>query len=389
VLTSTQACLLVGNALQAYVTGYSSISGLGLDSAGNAYVSAAGSNALLYLTNTRTAISGMALLTTSTLSTPYQLSVDPRPAYGYVYISNWGAGTISRYINQTRTIATFVSCPTYPAASVVDTSGNLFVYMYSTNYIYQYSSAGGLMSSSYGGTSFSCNNYCGMAIDSNNVLYFVSSYGNPSYLTTIGDSGNGQLAVNYRTTLPYYARGLAIGPLNTLFAIDYAYSAINTVGASGVLSANLVTGVFSTPTGIAIDAYGAVWVTDIGNNYVWRVLMSCAQPTAPPPRARPAWCRRRRVRRPRRLLRRLCGRWWRAATPARRCRAWPRTPPATCSTCSPTSTPRSNWRRRRRRCRGSAACRRPTWWRPTRCPAACTSTTTATMPWRAPRLRAW
>ena len=177
-----------------------------------------------------------------------------------------------------------------PSGAAVDSFGNVFIADFSNNQIREitpegvvttpYGSPAGTAGSANGqGNSATFNQPNGIAVDSSNNLYVADS-GNNEIRKIIASSGQViTLASGFNTPL-----AVALDSLGNVYVADTnneiirKISTVGTVstiagqtGVSGYANGTGTAALFNTPTGIAVDSAGNVYVADL-DNYVIRKI---------------------------------------------------------------------------------------------------------------------
>lgn len=246
--------------------------GVAVDATGNVYVADAGNNVIRSITPagvvstfSGTGVAGASNTADSvSFNSPLSVAVD---ATGNVYVADYGndlirkitpAGVVSTLAgsgaagadNATGTAATF----NLPESIAVDATGNLYVADNGNNLIRKITPDGivttlagsGTRGSANGtGTAASFNSPFGVAVDASGSVY-------------VADSGNNLI----RKITP-------AGVVSTLAGS----------GAKGTINSNGTSASFSTPSGVAVDTQGNVYVADENNNLIREITPSGAVTT--------------------------------------------------------------------------------------------------------------
>ena len=192
----------------------------------------------------------------------------------------------------------------YPRAVAVDASNNVWAGVYNDQFLYNIDGETGQILGSINVAGTSTNPY-GALIDGNGTLW-VSSWSSPWVLRV--DPVSGQQT---RVDLPHSSYGLGIDKNGHLFVSGFTTSQISRVnietnaveltqpmhsGGRGVCvtsdqdvwvaisnygevqrfnnsceSKAVISGAGNTPTGVAVDAAGKVWVVNVGDEYIKRI----------------------------------------------------------------------------------------------------------------------
>lgn len=206
-----------------------------------------------------------------------------------------GSGT-QGIVNGTGTAASFH----YPLGVTVDASGNVYVAEYGNNLIRKITSGGvvttfagsGTQGNTNGtGTAASFNNPSGVAIDAFGNI-FVADYGNNlirkitsgGIVSTFAGSGT-QGSTNGTGTSASFSNpsGIAIDVSGNIYVADQGNNLIRMItslgvvktlagsGASGSINGEGTAASFTNPYGVAVDAYGNVYVADRGNSLIRKI----------------------------------------------------------------------------------------------------------------------
>jgi len=249
-------------------SGFSLPVGVTLDAAGNLYVADRGDSKVYMVP-----IGGGAMVTLgSGFSGPYGVAVD---ATGNVFVADNFNNAVKEIPAGSSTPITLGSGFGNPEGIAVDAAGNVYVADFSKKAVYEIEPIGGyyLNITLPAGLSFS--NATGIisgtpAVTSSSINYTVTAYNNLS---------QGSSAIVNITVIPFtisytspqtYIGGTAITPLAPVSS---------GVAAQGYNNSPLtLASGFNTPSGVAADAAGNVYVTDAGNNAVKKIPVGGGAP---------------------------------------------------------------------------------------------------------------
>jgi len=194
----------------------------------------------------------------------------------------------------------------FPVGVALDGFGNLFIADTTNNVIREVSTSGiittvaGNGTPSYSGdggaaTSAGLNNPKGIAVDSSGNLYIADERNNrirkvntSGIITTVagnGGVGNGGDSGLATSAQLYYPAGIAVDGAGELYIADSKNQRIRKVGAAGIITTiagngnvgyncanGAATGVgLHTPTGVALDGSGNLFIADYGNQCIRKV----------------------------------------------------------------------------------------------------------------------
>ncbi|MFY7885757.1 MAG: NHL repeat-containing protein, partial [Dolichospermum sp.] len=206
-----------------------------------------------------------------------------------------GSGTAGA-TNGTGTAASFNN----PQGVVVDVSGNIYVTDYNNHLIRKITNAGVVTTFAGTGTSGAVNgtgtaasfrNPINIALDGSGNLY-VADYGNnlirkistAGVVTTLAGSGSIGAANGTGTAASFYwPNGVAVDGAGNVYVADQGNHLIRKITAAGVVTTFAGSGTagatngtgtaasFNSPTGVAIDAAGNLYVSDYNNSSIRKI----------------------------------------------------------------------------------------------------------------------
>jgi uncharacterized protein (TIGR03437 family) len=292
--------------------------GVGVDSAGNIYISDAGNNRIRKV-NTAGVISTFAgngtmgfsgdggPATSAALFLPYGVAVD---GAGNVYILDTGNSRV-RKVDTAGIISTVANDVTGVEALAVDSSGNVY-FATNASSILEVNKAGNVSTVAGGGFGFSgdggpatqaaLNFPEGLAVDSagniyisdagNNRIRKVNTAGRISTVAgtgTAGFSGDGEPATSARLgfSIANQQQGLAVDSAGNLYIADVLNNRVRKMNTAGIISTfagNGTAGVLGNgdgkpatnasvvePRGVAVDSAGNLFIADTGHGLIRKV----------------------------------------------------------------------------------------------------------------------
>jgi sugar lactone lactonase YvrE len=230
-------------------TGYTMPTGVAVDNTGAMYVADAVGNTVYKFAAGSTASSSATASFGTGLSSPTGVAIDQS---GNLYIADAGNNRVVYFVN---------NAGTFGAQKTLSTGS------------YTLSSPGGLAVDGFG------NLYIA---DTGNSRVLMLTSPSAGAVGTVSSVGSG-------FTSPY---GIAVDKLNNVYVADKGANAVFEVPGGYALTssttANVGSGVqitvgsgFSSPTGVAVDASGTVYVADGGNSKVWKVPFTAGAFGAP------------------------------------------------------------------------------------------------------------
>jgi len=181
----------------------------------------------------------------------------------------------------------------YPTGVAVDASGNVYVADYANHRIRKITLEGRVDTLASGSASAQFNYPTGVAVDASDNVYVADSFnhrirkitaaGEVSTLAGTGESGsmNGDGITEAQFNYP---RGVAVDAEGNLYVTDEYNHLIRKITAAGEVSTLAGTGEsgsmngegitearFNSPTGVAVDAEGNVYVADTSNHLIRKI----------------------------------------------------------------------------------------------------------------------
>jgi sugar lactone lactonase YvrE len=205
-----------------------------------------------------------------TLSEPQNINFDPS---GNMYVTNYGNGTVTEYSPAGVFIANIpLMPPAHPDDVVFDSSGDAFVVGNGGN-VYKYTGGfSGTKTTWLSGLANTNQVTLSLAIDAGNNIYVVSSSslttGNSvrEFATAGTTAGTAKLTITNNLSYP---SGIAVDASGNIYVSNignntiYEYSATNTTGTQVLSSVTL-----SLPYTIAVDAAGNLYIANFTSNVV-------------------------------------------------------------------------------------------------------------------------
>jgi sugar lactone lactonase YvrE len=212
--------------------------------------------------------SGVAL-TGGTLNEPYGVTIDP--ANGDIYVANYGGNSITQYSAAGTFIANITTnIPNAPTAIVFDSSGDAFIQAGGT--VYKYTGGlGGTRTSFLTGLNNTANIPIGLAMDSNNNIYIVSSRNTANssvreYATGTGTAGTALLTITSNLDNP---SGIAVDASGNIYVSNYTGNTVYEYSATNTTGTRVLTGTtLSDPFGIAVDQNNNLYVANYGSSVI-------------------------------------------------------------------------------------------------------------------------
>ncbi|HEY4196926.1 MAG TPA: NHL repeat-containing protein [Mucilaginibacter sp.] len=302
---------------------FNSPSGIALDAQGNMYVSDSFNNRIRKITPTGvvTTIAGTGAAgysdgpgASAQFYGPQGLAVDSK---GNIFVADYGnnvirkittAGVVSTVAGNTTaghvdgaalSVAEFSS----PAGVAVDAQGNLYVADYNNNMVRKITAAGvvstiaGTLTAGYingtvnttTGAYVSFDRPNGIVVDAKGNI-FISDLGNsaireitPAVVVTTIAGGPGQTSLlGYPNGLTLDAHGNffisdASGRIIELTAAKVLYDLAGTANVNGFADGSGTSAQFNSPQGIGVDAAGDIFVADLNNNRIRKVVIVSVQ----------------------------------------------------------------------------------------------------------------
>ena len=310
---------LAGNGTAGYADGaganamFTNPSGIAVDASGNVYVADAGNSVIRAITpgGVVTTLAGSPGVfgyadgtgTAANFNNMKQLAID---SSGNIFVADYSNYCV-RKVTPAGVVTSMPGCQQYSVTSVaVDPSGNVFFYYPGYNYNVMYKIAVGSSSATtfagrsgvpssvdgVGTLSAFNNGNGGMTSDaSGNVYMFedlsirIRKISPTANVTTL--AGTGTFADGNGTSAMFYnSYGIAVDANGTAYIADTGNHRVRIVSKSGAVSTLAGSGtpgfadgagasaMFNNPSGIAVDASGAVYVADSSNNRIRKVTSS-------------------------------------------------------------------------------------------------------------------
>jgi serine/threonine protein kinase, bacterial len=293
--------------------------GIAVDKAGNVYVADQGNNVIREI-STGTVVTTFAgtpgsagsangIDTLAGFNKPFGVAVDTA---GNVYVADAGNNSI-RAITPAGLVSTFAGTGKAGAANGLDTatfnsplgvavdgSGNVYVADYSNNLIRRISPAG-IVSTLAGSAASGADNNTGtaatfdlpegIAVDAADNVYVADNGNNmirkitpAGVVTTLAGSGMAGSANGTGTSASFNSPfGIALDVAGNVYVADAGNNMIRKITPAGVVTTIAGSGIkgasngsasaatFNTPSGVAVDAAGNVYVADENNNMIRKI----------------------------------------------------------------------------------------------------------------------
>ena len=316
---------LAGNGSDGYVDGtgkgasFGTLMGVAVDSSGNVYVVDVENTEIRKIspTGVTTTLAGSpptawwtGFQSPPAFSMPWGVAVD---SSGNVYVADAGSSLI-RKVSPAGVVTTLAGSGSwgstdgtgtaasfdFPTGVAVDASGNVYVADCNNRKIRMVSPAGvvttlagsGSQGSTDGtGTAASFNSPTGVAVDASGNVYVAGNYSvrkiNPAgVVTTLAGSGSAGSIDGTGTAASFnWPNGVAVDASGDVYVADSTNNKIRVISSAGVVTtlagsgaASSLNGVgcaagFASPSGVAVDASGSVYVSDLGNHMVRKIAM--------------------------------------------------------------------------------------------------------------------
>ena len=252
-------------------SGFSSPTGVAVDSSGNIYVVDLNINGIKKMDANGTIIN---TLGSSSFSYPTGVAVDRS---GNIYVANPGNNAIMKMDPTGTTITplgsgSFSAAPQVPQGVAVDSNGNIYVADYYNNTIYKMDPTGTPITQLGSGT---ISSPTGVAVDSSGNIY-VAEVGN-SAITKMDPTGTTITTLGTGFSNP---QGVAVDSSGNIYVADYGNNAIKKMDPTGTTITTLGT-VFSNPQGVTVDSNGNIYVADYGNSAIKKIAVINQDQTAP------------------------------------------------------------------------------------------------------------
>jgi len=273
--------------------------GVATDAAGNVYVADLGNNKIrkinsngVVTTLAGSGASGYANGTgnTSTFFEPSGVAVD---GAGNIFVADFGNNMI-RKISPGGVVTTFAgnrvqgsangagtaSSFNVPTNVTTDHEGNMYVADFGNNLVRKITSNGIVTTFAGGaGTVGSFNGPSGVAVDTAGNVYVADNGNNRIAMINLNGAIIQLAFVNYPSSVAISPAGniyVAVPQYNQIWQINPNGTAVVLAGngSPGSVDTNAGEASFNSPSGIAVDAAGNIYVADTGNNLIRKIIVN-------------------------------------------------------------------------------------------------------------------
>ena len=257
-----------GGAIITIGSGFSGPTGVAVDGSGNVYVADYGNNAVKEVP----AGGGTPVVLGSGFSSPFDVAVDPE---GNIFVADYGNNAVKE-IPAGGTVVSLLSGFITPTGVTVDGSGNLYVADYGNSAVKKIKPVGGYYIWPFLPAGLSFSGSSGVVSGTPTAVSPATNY----TVTAYNAAGGNAAKINITVVAPLptisyaspqtYTENTAITPLapTSSNVAAPAYSSTTVTIGSG----------FSSPSGVAADAAGDVFVADYGNKLVKEIPAGSTTP---------------------------------------------------------------------------------------------------------------